>query len=654
MSISKQILEAKNFFQEYKLDLCIQTLNSIEIEKIGNLEDKIQIIFYNLQGNALEAKENYEKAFFFAEKSYLLSNNIENCIEKVDSFLLMANILMKLKKFDRSSEFLHEANILIRNLPKDSIIGKKGNKAFSLRIKAGINYGLGEISENVVLFDEMINIYKDLNDSIKLADAYSLISSHYYYLGELNKSLDYIKEADEIFSKIEIPPMLKKMEIGNYIMYGAVYDQKGEMGKALEFTEKALQLAKKYNSKYQISTTINNLACFYQNFANWDKSIEYFKIALDIAEKAGDNSEIAEILEGMIISYLNKEDIISARFSFEKMTQIHKKEDNKRIDQLYRYCNALILKKSTRTRDLGIAQKLLNEITQEEINYSEVTIGAMIYLSEMLLFEFEESKDPEILKELVPLIEKLHKTAETQHSYLVIAETFLLKSKLALISLNLDEARKFLNQGQIISEKYGLNHLAMKISNENDDLIKNLEIWKTMQIEKASISKILRRTNINHQINSMLGKTNTKFIIPEINDEDPVLIMILSGSGVPIFSKIFKEEWSVNEELFAGFLTAFNSFSDEIFSKGFDRAVFGDYAILMRSLDPFMISYIFKGQSYLAKQKFSKFSKKIKESKNIWKIILHSMKTGRFLRPKQIPDLEILVDEIFISKNPEI
>ncbi len=652
MSISKQILEAKKFFKEYKLDLCIQTLNSIKMEKIEDLEDNLQLIFYNLKGNALIAKENYEEALFFAEKSYLVSNKIENCLEKVDSFLLMANVLMKLNKFDRSSEFLQEANLLIRILPQYSITGKKGSRAFLLRIKAGINYGIGEISENVDIFDEMIHIYKDLNDLIKLADAYSLISSHYYYLGELDKSFDYIKEADEIFSKVDIPPMLKKMEIGNYIMFGAVYEQKGMMIEALEYTEKALHLAKKFNIKYQISTAINNLACFYQGFANWDKSIEYFKIALEIAEKSGDNSEIAEILEGMIRSYLNKEDIISAKSSFERMTQINKKESNRRIDQLCRYCNALILRKNTRTRDLGIAQKLLNDITEEEINYSEVTIGAMVNLSEMLLFEFEESKDPEILKELGPLIENLYKTAESQHSFLVMVETLLLKSKLALISLKLDEARQFLNQGQLIAEKYGLNHLAMKISNENDDLIKNLEIWKTMQIEKASYSRILKRTNINHQINSMLGKTNSKFILPKINDEDPVLIMILSDSGIPIFTKIFKEEWSVNEALFAGFLSAFNSFSDEIFSKGFDRAVFGDYAILMRSLSPFMISYIFKGQSYLAKQKFSKFSEKIKDSEIIWDELLHSMKTGRILQSNHY--LENMIVEIFISKKPKI
>ena len=77
MSISKQILDARNFFQKYKLDLCIQTLNSIKMEKIEDIDENIQLIFYTLKGNALSIKENYKEALIFAKKSYQLSKNIE-------------------------------------------------------------------------------------------------------------------------------------------------------------------------------------------------------------------------------------------------------------------------------------------------------------------------------------------------------------------------------------------------------------------------------------------------------------------------------------------------------------------------------------------------------------------------------------------------
>ena len=154
---------------------------------------------------------------------------------------------------------------------------------------------------------------------------------------------------------------------------------------------------------------------------------------------------------------------------------------------------------------------------------------------------------------------------------------------------------------------------------------------------------------INEQLNSMLHKI--EFKEPEIHDENPVLVMIMTESGIPLYTKIFDEQWSVNEELFSGFLSAFNSFSDEIFSKGFDRAVFGDYAILMRSLNPFMISYIFKGQSYLAKQRFSKFTENIQKTESIITKLNHSMNTGLVLKSSDVPNLEELLSEMFISRK---
>ena len=324
-------------------------------------------------------------------------------------------------------------------------------------------------------------------------------------------------------------------------------------------------------------------------------------------------------------------------------------ENNKRVDLTYRSAKALLLRKSTRTRDLGDAQRILKEISEEEVIFVEFTIRAMVNLCEMLLIEFKESKDPEILNEIKPIIKRLFKTGEDQGSYEIMSETLLLKSKLALLSLDLISARQYLNQGQIIAEKYGLNNLAIKISDENDDLVKNLKIWEKMQSENASIDSRLDKIDIDKQLNSMLHKVG--FEEPEIHDEKPVLVMIMSESGISLYVKIFDEQWSVNEELFSGFLSAFNSFSHEIFSKGFDRAVFGEYSILMKHIPPFMVSYIFLGQSYLAKQRFSKFTENIQKTESILNKLNHSLNTGLVLNSRNIPNLEDLLVKIFISKN---
>lgn len=56
------------------------------------------------------------------------------------------------------------------------------------------------------------------------------------------------------------------------------------------------------------------------------------------------------------------------------------------------------------------------------------------------------------------------------------------------------------------------------------------------------------------------------------------------------------------------YLTAINQFGDEIFSEGLDRAKYGEYTVLMKSVDPFLVCYLFKGQLFLAKQKLAYFA----------------------------------------------
>jgi len=121
----------------------------------------------------------------------------------------------------------------------------------------------------------------------------------------------------------------------------------------------------------------------------------------------------------------------------------------------------------------------------------------------------------------------------------------------------------------------------------------------------------------------------------------------MADSGIPLYTQIFNKEWKFEEELFSGFLSAFNSFSDEIFSEGLDRASFGKYTILMSSMPPFMSCYVFIGQSFLAHQKFLKFNENIHESEQLWKILISANRTGRVIKNESSSTLENLVKTIF-------
>ena len=134
-------------------------------------------------------------------------------------------------------------------------------------------------------------------------------------------------------------------------------------------------------------------------------------------------------------------------------------------------------------------------------------------------------------------------------------------------------------------------------------------------------------------------------------DEQSILLMIIAEGGVLIFSYPFSEEWKFDDELFGGFLTAFNSISDEIFSEGLDRVKFGNQTVLMEQVANFSICYLFKGQTYQAKQKLTKFVEEIQNNKSLWQSLEDHYEASQILELRESPQLELLITEIFMSKS---
>jgi hypothetical protein len=229
-----------------------------------------------------------------------------------------------------------------------------------------------------------------------------------------------------------------------------------------------------------------------------------------------------------------------------------------------------------------------------------------------------------------------------------LAETYLLDAQLSMIQFELKKARHSLTQAQQIAERHGLKRLATKISNEHDILLQNLDIWDQMKSKNVFISERLEKSDINDHISTWLKRKPD--IIPETSPESPILLLIMAKSGLPLYTKIFTKEWNIKEGLFSSFLSAFNSFSNEIFSEGLDRANFGKFTILMTGLPPFMSCYVYEGQSFQAQQKFSKFNEDLHGSEQIWKTLTSAEQIGQVINDDMCEGLGQLVQTIFLDK----
>ncbi len=634
---------AHDMYEEGKLSESLEILNSLE--PVDNFSEHQKVIFYTIYSKNYIYSGNYPKAYEMAEKGMHFANKIEKCIEVADAFLNMAFILSFLGKKNESMNLMKEISEILQNLTNISEKDRKRRMGLIYLYKGRIFFYLGESIKSIENLKDAIDLLEKWGSRYNVAIAYAFSGGMYQITGEYNKALLSISKSQKICENKESIHFVHPKWLNNMIS-GIIYWNKGELHLALDFTKKAVSLGRKHNILSFIMLGLINLGRIYQELGEWEHAIDSIKEALSIAEETGSNFGIIDALDCFFQVYINIKDLDAAQQIFHRIEQIRDSEkENKRINLFYQIDRAILMKMSKRTRDLGVAQDIFKNIIKEEVIEIGFTQMAVLNLCEMLLDEFKETKNAEALDEFSSLLKPLQEAAKKQHSYPLLAKTYLLEAKLSMINFDLKKARQSLTKAQQIAERYGLGLLAIKISNEHDKLLQNLEVWDKMRQENVPISERLEKIDINDQISIMLKKKPVE--IPETSPESPILLLIMAKSGIPLYTKIFNNEWKINEELFSGFLSAFNSFSDEIFSEGLDRANFGKFTILMTGMPPFMSCYVFEGQSFLAHQKFSKFNETINESDQIWKILTSSNRTGLVIKDDASEGLGKLVKTIF-------
>jgi hypothetical protein len=516
--------------------------------------------------------------------------------------------------------------------------------------KAKLLSELGKYQDGFNITDEILNETLQKGDLVSSLDALLIQIFSYSMLGDIFKSKLLIERAEKIYEEIKKSMKEDYRDRESFLirMKANMSFWKGEIHHSFELNRKAFELVKDTDNKELKSASLINIAENFQLLGNYDKAIVYAKRALEIGYYRFIPYQIGIIID----IFLDIGDIENAKLYLQRLHDYRKKEKNKAIEDLYHYHKAVFLKTSLRAKNRLDAEILLKQLIKdkrfpgERPFWAEKRVYAIIHLCDLLLIELRITNDLEVLNDLKENINRLLEFAEQLNSYWVLAEAHLLQAKLSLVNLDIRDARQFLTEAQLLAEKYGLNQLAVRISNEHDELLKKLEFWENLKKRDASVNERIELARINEQMGQMLHKKAIES--PEILEEHPVIILIITEGGIPIFSRSFEEGWSFEDHLFSGFLTAVNSFSDELFSKGLDRASFGEHTLLMKSIKPFLVCYLFKGQTFPAQQRFRFFSDKLKKSKIIWKKFQKYYETNQIVQQNDIPLLESLITEIFI------
>ena len=590
-------------------------------ESSKHLTLREQYVYKIFKGYLLWLTGNYQKSLAIAEELYQKSKNQNDIINSLDSLLLICSNLFISGRFIKVEKNLRVCENMLKSVVQELNGLEIGWRKTIIWIMKG--YLLYHINE----FDKALKIFNDILSIIKKYDMLSIF---------LPLNLEFL---------------------------GYVYTEKGELDLALKFHKESLDHSKGNYTEINIinANSYHDIGEIYfqkgnLNYAilNFEKSLNVWKqLSLPVASQLAIDG-LGRVYNNLIKLFVYKNSPAQAQDYLDQFLEALKERKISEGNYHYQLGKVRVLVSSSRTRDQAEAEKMLKEfIAQHDalIKSGKVSIpiglGAGVWyllICEIYLKELRLTNNLSILNDIKPFIKRLLIESGRNNSYTLQVQTYLLHGKISLLEMNMGDARKYLTQAQYIAEENGLQLLARSVSKEHDKLLEQLDQWEDLKKQKASISEKMDLASLDITMDRIQGMHAID--PPAVIDEEPVLLLIMSEGGIPYFNHSFIEGWD-DKDLFSGFMSAFNSFSSELFSKSIDRIKIDENIILLKPVEPFMVCYVIKGQSYPALLKLTRFSDAIKWKPEIWGALNKAVKTSGELELHNPPSLGDVVNEIF-------
>lgn len=581
--------------------------------------------------------------------------------------------------FRKALVYFFECMNLTKLLNNDSVLA-------SINLNIGVCYkSLNEYNTSLEYFDQALLLNEKINNKLNMAKVLNQIGELYRTTGEIDLALIYHLRSYDLligsenyhviaYTLVSIAKVhLDKGNLNDALLsaekslkyYYKINNQRGEaesltiiskihllrgtIDKALEYRLMALDIFKKHGSPFFLTLNLQELSNIYLKKGDYQKAKKYLDMALSNSRKNNNKDSSAWSLYYLIrlISWFDiDEDSNSLLQELELLSQEIENRDNKTLNLLYRLSKAIIMKKSSRMRDQGKAQSIFKKIGENSQVKFDLRIDSLIFFAETLVKELDITYDETLLDELQTVAIQLRSISKEQNSSSLLAESYLLESKLSLVSLDLDRARSLLHEAQMIADDRGLHLLAKRLSYEHDKIVSSLDQWLNLKDKGSSMQNRLKMAKLAE---SLLEFKNKDFNVTIDMKYEPSFLVITNISGISVFSQKFQSSSMLPDQLISGFLSAINSLGREILdtSSSLDRISYGDHTIVVRVKEPFLFAYAFKGETYKATRKIEEYINSCKGDDDIWEQMESSSNEGRNLSTNFRRKLEDIGEKIF-------
>jgi tetratricopeptide (TPR) repeat protein len=357
-------------------------------------------------------------------------------------------------------------------------------------------------------FKISLKYYQEIKSEIAIAKASENIGYTYLAKGDLNTALEYSEKAYKVLNE-------KKPEYWWNILpdLASIYLMKGDIDKALEIQEQRLAFHENAQFTRHIAFTLIDISKILWQKGLSEQAIEKAKKSLELFRKMDNKLWLVDVLSNLIYYLTEIDETEEAKKYLEELEQIYKETKDKNSKRILDFSQALVLRKSEESKDVLKAEFLLEKLLEEELEYSFYILIVLV-LAEILLKELRFSGDREYLIKLQKHVVDLYSLSTVNNSYSLTVQTLLLQSKIALIELEAEKAKKLLNQALKIAEDKGLDKLKSEINQE-------IEMFKAeaKQIEsfdkETSISKRMGAISLEKRVNGIKKTSVTEVHVEE-------------------------------------------------------------------------------------------------------------------------------------------